>query len=122
MGTSNQVAHFKHINGVEMREDDFEEWLKNEYITRSGGRLKKRPRSDAKSRCKRIERYEGDLDTHFERDKMRGLLDSLIYSKNDQKAGILPNHTIPIDGNIVDGTASLKSAIKLYYQFCVDNQ
>jgi hypothetical protein len=105
-----------------MKENDFEEWLINEYVTRNGGRLQKRPRSDAKSRCKRVEKYEGDLDAHFERDKMRSLLDSLAYSKNDHEAGISPCHSIPIDGNIQNGTASLRNAIKLYYQFCIDNQ
>jgi hypothetical protein len=94
-----------------MRNDDFATWLELNYVTRKGTRLEVRPRSDAKSRCKRVERYEGDLDMHFAQDKMEGLLQTL---SNYQ-------HRVPIDGDIVIGTASLRNAVNLYRLFCQDN-
>ena len=117
-----QIRRGQHITisisgGLQMRENDFEAWLEESYITRNGNRLQKRPRSDAKSRCKRVEKYEGDLDIHFADDRMAGLLNTLAYSRADEASGTKPQHTIPIDGNIFNGTASLRSAIKLYQQF-----
>jgi hypothetical protein len=105
-----------------MKENEFDEWLIEEYVTRNGTRLQKRPRSDANSRCKRVERHEGDLDNHFKKDRMRSLLNSLAYSKSDQEAGVSPSHSIPIDGNILNGTSPLRNAINLYCQFCMDSQ
>jgi hypothetical protein len=105
-----------------MKENEFETWLKEGYVTRNGTPLEKRPRGDALSRCRRVEKYEGDLDAHFKKDKMRSLLESLTYTKADQEAGVSPQHTIPIDGNILNGTASLRNAVKLYLQLCLDDQ
>ncbi|MBM9521267.1 hypothetical protein JWG39_15715 [Desulforhopalus vacuolatus] len=102
-----------------MKENEFEKWLIDEYVTRNGTRLQKRPRSDAKSRCKRVEKHEGNLDSHYKMDGMRSLLNSLAYSKSDQDAGVSPKHSIPIEGDILNGTASLRNAVNLYCQFCM---
>lgn len=102
-----------------MRENEFGEWLEKIYVTKNGTRLEKRPCSDAKSRCKRVEKYEGDLDSHFEKDKMQELISRLTYSRNDDESGISPPHSIPIEGDIYTGTASLRSAVKLYKEFCI---
>jgi len=101
-----------------MRDDEFAIWLEQRYVTKQGGRLGERPRSDARSRCKRVERYEGNLDTHFATDRLQALLDSLAYSRGDADRGVGPGHRVPIDGDAVSGTASLRSAVSLYRQFC----
>ncbi len=101
-----------------MRKNEFEIWLMESYLTQNGTPLQKRPRSDAISRCKRVEKYEGNLDAHFEKDKMFSLLEKLTYSRADEMAGITPLHAVRIKGNIHNGTASLRSAIKLYQKFC----
>ena len=105
-----------------MKENEFGTWLKEDYVTRNGTHLQKRPRGDALSRCRRVEKYEGDLDIHFKKDNMQCLLESFTYTRADQEAGVSPQHTIPIDGNILNGTASLRNAVKLYLQFCLDCQ
>ena len=67
--------------------------------------------------CGRLTQYEGDLDGHFDRDGMEELLARLTYSTDDQRRGLPPRHRVPIDGDIRDGTATLKSAAKLYREF-----
>jgi hypothetical protein len=95
-----------------MRDDEFGEWLEK-YTS-----LQPRPRSDAKSRCRRIERYKGNLDSLFILDKLKRLLEEFTYTRNDELNGIEP--PISIGGKPVNGIASLKNAIKLYSRFCID--
>ena len=59
--------------------------------------------------CRRVERYEGDLDAYYDADG----LTVLMHRLNPRG----PEHEIPIDGNIYKGTATLKSAVSLYRQF-----
>ena len=61
------------------------------------------------SNCRRVEHYEGDLDAHYDADGLAGLMDRL------NPRG--PEHRIPINGNIYNGTATLKSAVSLYRDF-----
>lgn len=103
-----------------MRDSEFGTWLEQSYRTMDGTQLEARPRMDAKSRCRRVERYEGDLDSHFAQDEMQGLLQDLTYSRADHFSGILQQHRVPIDGDVVNGTASLRNAVNLYRQFCMD--
>ena len=67
--------------------------------------------------CGRLARFEGDLDGHFDRDGMEELIARLTYSTDDQRRGQPPRHCVPIDGNIRNGTATLKSAAELYRSF-----
>ena len=67
--------------------------------------------------CKRLERYEGNLDDHFNRDRMASLLARLTYSTADERYGVWPRHDVPISGNLRDGTATLKSSATLYGYF-----
>lgn len=69
------------------------------------------------SNCKNVERYEGDLDQHFDNDQCRNLLRRLTYSAADQDMKRVPRHNIPIDGDVRNGSATLKSAVKLYAEF-----
>ncbi len=69
------------------------------------------------SNCKNVERYEGDLDQHFDNDQCRNLLHRLTYSTADQDMKRTPSHNIPIDGDIRTGSSTLKSAVKLYAEF-----
>ena len=61
------------------------------------------------SNCRRVEHYEGDLDAHYDADGLAGLMDRL------NPRG--PEHKIPINGNIYNSTATLKSAVSLYRDF-----
>ena len=69
------------------------------------------------SNCYRVERYEGDLDEHFENDGMDALLGWLDYSTADERMGVQQRHNVPIRGNVRNGTATLKSHAKLYWEF-----
>ena len=93
-----------------MQTERFEAWLRAEGL--SDGTI-----SSRLSTCRRLETHEGDLDEHFDSDRLRGLLDDLAYSAGDEHRGAPPRHKVPIEGNIRTGSASLKSAATLYWQF-----
>jgi hypothetical protein len=94
-----------------MKEDAFRSWLSN---SRSYGTGTVNSRV---SNCKNIESCEGDLDQHFDQDHLRRLIDKLTYSKSDERQNRPARHQIPIDGNVYNGTATLRSAVSLYKQF-----
>ena len=67
--------------------------------------------------CSTIEEHEGDLDAAYERDSMASLMERLQYSKADEREGRPARHSIPINGNVYNGTATLRSAANLYLSF-----
>lgn len=69
------------------------------------------------SNCAKVERYEGDLDVHYERDRLAALLQRLTYSIDDERYELPAKHAVPIKGNIRRTTATLKSAVTLYRDF-----
>ena len=94
-----------------MRKEEFQVWLskvKGLQASTVGSRV---------SNCERIEAHEGDLDTLFEQDRFSSLFNRLAYSKEDQRGHQPPRHAVPIDGDIYNGTATLRSAARLYYEF-----
>src|SRR5687767_8076283 len=94
-----------------MRENEFRSWLATHR------NLGERTIGSRISNCRTVERHEGDLDTQFEQDKLRDLTRRLTYSSRDQVANKPTLHNIPIDGNVYNGTATLRSAVSLYKQF-----
>lgn len=94
-----------------MRENEFEIWLANRHLVGNGI-------SSKLSYCRRVERYEKpDLDVQFDKDGLVGLIGRLVYSKEDESQGRPVRHSIPISGNLYNGTATLRSAISLYKGF-----
>ena len=94
-----------------MREYEFRKWLIE---------VKGYGHSTADSRVNnvlRVCRYETDLDVLYERDRCRELLEKLTYSELDRIWKKSPKHNIPIAGDIYNGTATLKQAVKLYVEF-----
>ena len=67
--------------------------------------------------CKRVEQFEGDLDTQFDNDRLASLLERLTYSTEDVTYRRRPKHKVPINGNVRTGTATLKTAVSLYREF-----
>src|ERR1041384_3055086 len=100
-----------------MNEEAFRFWLTNLRQTETGRPLDARTVNSRVSNCKTAQRHEGDLDREFERDKLRGLLERLRYSASDQHSNKPAAHKIPINGNVRNGTATLRSAVSLYKQF-----
>lgn len=99
-----------------MREDMFKEYVKKVFSN-------PRVQSDCVSRCKRVDRVEGDLDKHHIEDECKSLLCKLDYSKEEANNEIQPKHSIKFNGNkgfqsIYEGTQSLKNAVKVYVEFC----
>ena len=94
-----------------MRWERFAAWLDTErgLATRTiGSRI---------SNCRRVERYEGDLDDQFRADGLASLMDRLKYSTEDVQYRRRPKHNVPINGNLYNGTATLKAAVRLYWEF-----
>ena len=86
-----------------MQKELFESWLINE---------RKQQNNTVTSRisnCRRVEKHEGDLDIGYNKDELRSLIDRLDPKK--------PEHKVLINGNIRNGTATLKSAVVLYRDF-----
>ena len=93
-----------------MQESQFYNWLlKKEYTERTiSSRL---------SNCHRVEEFEDNLDNHYMKDFGLNLISRLTYSSADQRENRLAKHNIPINGNVYNGTATLKQATKLYFEF-----
>ena len=94
-----------------MLETDFKRYLKYVKYYRNGT-IQSRI-----SNCKNVERHEGNLDKHFDNDHCQSLLERLTYSTKDADRKIPLKHEIPIRGDLRNGTATLKSAVKLYQEF-----
>lgn len=73
------------------------------------------------SNCRNVENYEGDLDQHFIKDYGLSLLKKLSYSTSDERNNSPAKHKIPIDGNMRNGSATLKQAVNLYMTFKKDS-
>lgn len=83
-----------------------------------------RPRNTVQNRisnCRNVEKYEGNLDQHFAQDYGLSLIEKLSYSISDERNNSPANHKIPINGNIRNGSATLKQAINLYFSYRKDN-
>lgn len=103
-----------------MREDAFRSWLSTAPRKNNGRPLDARTVGSRFSNCRTVERYEGDLDQQFDQDHLRGLLERLKYSTEQEKQKRPAAHRIPINGSVRNVTATLKSAVSLYKQFRED--
>lgn len=102
-----------------MKTREFRHWLESEYLQRSGKLLAAGTQVSRTANCSTVEQYEGDLDEHFERDGLAGLLRKLAYMTDERDEGRLPRHRIPINGDAVNGSTTYRSAIQLYRKFRV---
>ena len=102
-----------------MRTTEFRDWLQHVHIGKQGSALGDTTIAARIANCETVDRCEGDLDQHVAKDGMFDLQSRLTYSADDQKRGIPLRHRVPINGDPRTGSATLKSAVKLYRQFCV---
>lgn len=93
-----------------MRENDFYNWLINNG-------LQENTANSRLNNCIRVCRYEGDLDMHYDRDRCQKLLSRLTCTRNKANHHSVPRHSIPMNGNIINGTATLRSAVNRYIDF-----
>ena len=103
-----------------MRTKEFIDWLRHGHIGQQVATLGASTIAARAANCETVDRYEGDLDQHAANGGIAELLMRLTYSTDDQKRGVPLRHRVPIDGDLRTGSATLKSAIKLYKQFCVE--
>ncbi|GIZ14683.1 PDDEXK nuclease domain-containing protein [Capnocytophaga catalasegens] len=74
------------------------------------------------SNCLKIESaYNEDLDLMYSKDGFQQLLRDLEYTTEDSRNKRKPNHKIPIEGDIRNGSATYKSALNLYKEFKESN-
>ena len=88
----------------------YKQWLNVKYP--KGGTANSRY-----ANCIRIEKYYGDLEAEYDKDKCQQLLKDFIFTKTMDNDGIAPYHKVPISGNKVAGTSTLRNALKLYIEF-----
>jgi len=96
-----------------MRDEAYRDWLH--------GKISSRPISDSISRCRRIEEcLKLDLDIEYQKDGGRSLAELLEYSVDDERFNRpAPSGIDFVPGsNIRNGMASLRSAVKKYFEFC----
>ncbi len=98
-----------------MNTDKFKEWLEQKEYTLN-------TIQNRISNCRNVESYEGDLDEHFQKDYGASLIERLSYSTADERDSLPPNHKVPISGNIRNGSATLKQAVRLYMDFMKENK
>ena len=97
-----------------MQEARFEVWLD------VGRGLNTRTVGSRISNCRRVEAFEGNLDDQYDADGLADLIERLTYSREDARHRRNPKHKVPINGDIYNGTATLKSAVGLYRDFRSD--
>jgi hypothetical protein len=91
-----------------MKQKEFEVWLTNREM--DSGTISSRV-----SNVNRVCEFEGDVDKHFDSDCGKIIIEKLSYSTSDQHNALPPRHSIPIEGELRNGSATLKSAVKLYF-------
>ena len=65
-----------------MQEARFRVWLEQgRKLETFGARL---------ANCKRVERFEGDLDKQYDADRLAGLIDRLTYTREDERCRTSP--------------------------------
>jgi hypothetical protein len=78
--------------------------------------------SDCISRCRRVQKHEGDLHEHFINDRGKSLIEKLHYTMEEAHQEIKPRHSIEFRGrkgfkSVYEGTQSLNTAVKHYFEY-----
>ena len=69
------------------------------------------------SNAQKVEIAFGDLDAHYDHDKLHDLLEMMKYSKEDEASFKLLPKGLVIDGDFYTGMATLRQAIQRYIEF-----
>lgn len=92
-----------------MDTDSFEDWVDRKFNSKNAKNIK--------SRISTIVNNEEDLDEAYNRDGCKELLEKLTYTKDDKKNNKPAKHTIKINGDIYNSTASYKAALKHFIDY-----
>lgn len=72
------------------------------------------------SNCRTIEKVYGNLEEHYFLDGCKSVLAHFKYTKKDERENKEQQHLIDIDGNVYNGTATLRQALNRYVDFMND--
>lgn len=89
---------------------DYRQWLQREKY--QAGTI-----STQLNRSGRVETHHGDLDEHYAKDRMEGLIQTLTYSTDDKRRNRPHPSSIPFDGDIRNNLASYRNAVGLYRRY-----
>ena len=73
-------------------------------------------------RAGRVEERYGDLDGHYNRDQLRGVIVELEYSTSDERRNKPNPSKIPFNGNTRNNLASYRNAVERYCKFRRETQ
>ena len=73
-------------------------------------------------RAGRVEDHYGDLDEHYDRDQLRGVIGELNYSSADERSNKPNPSKIPFNGNTRNNLASYRNAVERYCKFRRETQ
>lgn len=93
-----------------MQTERFRAWLEQRGLSQSSATARI-------SNTARVENHYGDLDEHFGKGQIAGILGQLQYSADDERRNAPNPSKIPIDGNLRNGLATLKLAVNLYSEY-----
>ena len=68
-------------------------------------------------RAGRVEEFHGNLDEHYDKDRMASLIEMLRYSSDDRRRNRPNPSKIPFDGDIHNNLASYRNAAERYRTF-----
>ena len=68
-------------------------------------------------RVKRVEEFHGDLDTHYDQDRMASVIEELKYTGDDRRRKLPNPSKIPFKGDIYNNLASYRNAVERYRKF-----
>ena len=68
-------------------------------------------------RAARVEECYGDLDEHYDRDRLQSVIDALKYTSEDERRNAPNPSKIPFDGNARNNLASYRNAVERYCRF-----
>jgi hypothetical protein len=89
---------------------DYRKWLESQGYSQN-------TISTQCSYTQRAEHAYGNLDEHYDRDRLASLLDSFRYSSSDARRGLPNPSKIAITGEPYKSLASFRSAVGLYRRF-----
>lgn len=96
-----------------MKQNEFQKWLVEQGQTDTSA-------SALVGSARRVEQHLGDLDELFAREDRDTLLNRFSYSAEDERLERPNPSTVPIDGVLRTGLASLQQALKLYHSFLTE--
>ena len=93
-----------------MKEADYHQWLENRDYQEKTIKMQI-------YRARRVEKFHGDLDTHYDQDRMADVIEELKYSKDDRRSNRANPSKIPFKGDIYNNLASYRRAAVRYEKF-----